>query len=486
MEEVTPDRKYWREILDQTLASGAYQELHAHTQLKELMSVMGTVSMGESVLAMVPDEDKEQLQELQQASNEASQLQQQAQQAQAQANATGMLANAAAEQADGNGAGDGQEGDQSQGQPSGGLGEMSPEQAKEIADQFAEQAQQAKANAEALQKQFETANSKLEEITQSLMGVDGSQEAFEKQRELARLGLAAAKQALEQVEEVSKSVQAWGLETGELTEQNFEEVQAVLSLIKDNPVLKIFNAMLGNLKMISARKARSKSTGDSTYIPIVEYGRDIKRMTRKQLVYLTHPALGIKAKMAWARGQLQLRGQKSEQKLGYGPVIVLTDRSGSMSGKKMIWANALTLALAHYAKLLKRTFGWVLFDTQVKKAKSWLKGLLSARDMIEIVQTGAGGGTSFESPLKKAVEMVEQDGALKKADFVLLTDGECAVSSKFLEWFLGKKKELDFHVYTVLMDVGSTTDTTAKEFSDKVLKVSDFTAKSASQVIDLL
>ncbi|MCD6399238.1 hypothetical protein J7L85_00440 [candidate division WOR-3 bacterium] len=56
--EVPADRQYWQNVLDGALKSNAYQELHAMTQLKELSSIMGTISMGESVIRNIPDEDK--------------------------------------------------------------------------------------------------------------------------------------------------------------------------------------------------------------------------------------------------------------------------------------------------------------------------------------------------------------------------------------------------------------------------------------------
>lgn len=491
-EEVSPDRRYWQELLKQTMASSAYHELHAKTQLKELMSVMGTVSMGESVLMRVPDEDKEKLQELNQAQQEANQLEQQAQQAQAQTQAAQMLAQAVMQ-----GSGEGQEGQsgqaqpqasngQPQGQPSGSSGGMTQDAAKEVANQLVEQAKQAQANADALQQQADSANSKAEEISQSLMGAEGSQEAFEKQRELARIGIAAANQAKDEMQDILDTVQAWGLEAGELTHESFEEVQHILDRVKRNPALKQFYKMLGNLRRIAARKAKSKARGENVFVAKLETGDDIKRATRRELVALTHPALQVQARMRWARGELQLRGQKSRQKLGHGAVVVCEDASGSMNGAKQQWTKALILAMVTFAKLQKRTFGWVLFDSYVHQAKSFLKGVLSAREMLEIAESRAGGGTDFERPLRKAIEMIKQEG-LKKADIVLITDGMCAVSDAFLQELLAVKKAPEVNIYTVLVNVGETTDRTVQEFSDKVIKISDLTAEEADRkVISLL
>lgn len=478
-EEVLPDRKYWQELLNQTMASSAYQELHAHTQLKELMSVMGTVSMGESVLGHIPEKDKEKLQELHQTQQEANQLSMQAQQARAEAQAAQMMAQAAMQ-----GSGEGQEGsaDTSSGNPSG----MDAKTAKEVADQLARQAQQAQANADALQQQAEDAKSKVEQLSESLMGAEGGQEAFDKQRELARIGIAAANQAKDEMKDILDTVQAWGLEAGELTRESFEEVQHILDRVKRNPALKLFYKMLGNLRRIAARKAKSKARGENVFVAKLEPGRDIKRATRRELVALTHPSLQVSARMRWARGELQLRGQKSRQKLGHGPVVVCEDASGSMNGAKQQWTKALILAMVTFAKVLKRSFGWILFDSRVHQVKTYPKGVLSAKDMLEIAESCAGGGTDFERPLRKAIEMIKQEG-LKKADIVLITDGMCAVSDAFLQELLAVKKALEVKIYTVLVNVGETTDRTVQEFSDKVIKISDLTAEEADRkVISLL
>lgn len=504
-EEVAPDRRYWQELLGQTLQSTAYEELHAQTQLKELPSVLGTIAMGESIMATVPEEDQEQLRELVEAQRQTDQLSQQAQAAQVDANAAQQLAEAAAEaagqatagQIEGEGRpqpGDGQptsgpaqpQAGQPSDQPAGGAGGLTPEQAKALANQLAEQAQQAKAQAEALQRQAGEAGAKAEELMEGLLGRPDSQEAADKQRELARIGLAAVNRAQEEVEEISKTIQAWGLEPGELTRQGFSEVQAILAALKRNPVLKKFTALLGRLRKIAARKARSKDRGEGVRVARMETGRDLKRAVPAELVALAYPALRVKALMRWARGELRLRGQKTRRKMGHGPVVVCEDASGSMDGAKQQWTKALVLALAHFAKLRRRSFGWVLFDTYVRVTRTYPQGALSVKDLLEIAESRAGGGTNFERPLREAIRMIREEG-LAKADILLITDGMCAASDEVLAELLAVKKALEVSIFTVLVNVGSTTDATVREFSDRVIAISDLTAQEAeTKVIALL
>lgn len=483
-EEVPADRRYWQKLLSETMKSSQFGELHAQTELRELQSVLGTVAMGESVIALVPKEDKEKLQKVREAQAKADQAEEQAQGLQAQADALQNAADDAESDADGQGQGQGQgQGKPSDGksggqpQPGSGRGQMSAEQAKAIANELAKQAGEAKAKAGAAQSKADEAKLQAEIAAEDLLGKPGK-EADEKLRELARIGMQAAKNTQAKVEEVSKTMEAWGLDAGELQRKSIPETLGLLERMKRSEALKKFASLLGRIRMIATRKARSKVSGEGVKIATVETGRDLKRAQRSEIVALTNPALRVKALTRWTRGELRLSGQKTKAKLGHGPVIVCEDGSGSMDGAKQQWAKAVVLSLAHYAKLQKRSFGWVLFDTVVHRANVYPVGNISPEQMLELVEARAGGGTDFEKPLRKALEMVKQAG-LKKADICLITDGECAVSDTFLREFNAARKALEINVFTVLCDVGSTSDSAVKSFSDKVEKVSAFTAEEA-------
>lgn len=463
-EAVTPDRQYWQGLLKQAMATSAYQEIHSQTQLKELLSIIGTVAMTESVIAMIPEKDKKQLQELVMSQTKADELSEQAEEAQTESQATQRLAEAMA-------------GNAGQGKLQAGEG-----QAKAIANELAKQAVEAKTKAENLQKQASEAKAKSEAQAESLMGKPGSQEAEQKLQELARIGLQAVRDAQTKVQEVSETIESWGLEEAELHRQGIPEALGMLEKMKRNKALQKFAALLGRIRKIAARKAKSKIQGEGVRITASKTGRDIKRAQTSELVALTNPALRVKALNRWTKGELQLIGQQTKQKLGHGPIIVCEDASGSMEGSKQQWAKAVTLSLAHYAKIQKRSFGWIMFDSRVQAAKTYSKGNIPAKEMLEIVESRAGGGTDFELPLKKAIEMIQKEG-LKKADICFITDGECAVSDEFLREFKAVKKTLEINVVTVLCDAGSSADKTVKEFSDRIEKASGFTAEEAEQKI---
>lgn len=75
-----------------------------------------------------------------------------------------------------------------------------------------------------------------------------------------------------------------------------------------------------------------------------------------------------------------------------------------------------------------------------------------------------------------------EKSAFKRGDIVFITDGDCYVSDKFIEEFNQKKKEKEFRVHTVLIDMsGGGAITAVKEFSDKIIQVSDLASKRGQE-----
>jgi uncharacterized protein with von Willebrand factor type A (vWA) domain len=460
-EEVGPNLQYWRQMLESTVNTSAFKQMHALTQLKELESLVGAITMGEQVLTMVPEEDKEKLQELAEQQSQVEDAEAQLGQAQGDAEAAANLM-AQLQQAMGSG------------QPSA--------QAQATMQEVQDQMQQAQEQAQQAQMTLEQAQARAQQIAEQLMGKPGSADANAKQTQLKRIAQAAATAANAEIKEVSNLLQSWGVDPAELSQGSAAQALEVVKRMKQSEAFKKFKDLLGRLRHIAARKAKSNAMREGRFVPKTEYGRDITRAQTDQLVALVHPALRYKGLQSWMRGELRLKGRKFKRALGKGPVVVCEDASGSMDGTKQQWAKAVILALAYYAKLKHRTFVWIMYDSSVRKTKVYINGNLTADDMLEIAESRAGGGTNFEAPLAKALEIIQKEG-LQKADICFITDGICAVPEKFLAEFVTTKRKMEVNVITVLMDIGDTSDATIRGFSDTVHTVSSFTAEEAGQKV---
>lgn len=465
-EEVSPSHQYWRQMLESAVQTTAYQQMHVQTQLQELPSLIGTITMGQSFLEMVPEEDREQLKQQAEAQAEADAAQQQMQQAQAQANIAEQLL--------------------AQLQQAMGIGQPS-EQAQQATEQLQSQMQQSQAKAQEAQMTLEEAKAKAEALAQQMLGKPGSEQAQKKQTQISRIAQQAATNAAKEVKEVSDLLQSWGMDPGELTREGMPKAIDIVQRMRTSKEFQKFKDLLGRMRQIAQRKAKSKQRSEGTIVSRIEYGRDISRAEKSEILNLVaHPVTRLKTLQRWGRGELRLVKQerKRKQKLGKGPIVICEDGSESMRGEKKLWSKAVCLALAYYAKLEKRTFVWIHFGSKTSRliVRIYPNGQMNAEQMLEIAETFLSSGTDFEVPLSKAIEVIREEN-LKEADIALLTDGDCAVTGTWLKKFLSEKAALEVNLISILMDVGQTSKATVQEFSDQVETVSSFTAEEAGQKV---
>jgi uncharacterized protein with von Willebrand factor type A (vWA) domain len=180
--------------------------------------------------------------------------------------------------------------------------------------------------------------------------------------------------------------------------------------------------LAGRFKRIAAAKRRQKVRHGADEIADVEQGGDLARLLPAELARFAHPRLrlaGLRDLVERQCLQYRLTGIET---LGKGPLVVCIDKSGSMDGNPDIWATAVALALLDVAQRERRAFALLGFDDAVKyESFVPIGGELPERALF----AECGGGTDVATALERALAIIEQHpGALKKADAVLITDGE--------------------------------------------------------------
>jgi uncharacterized protein with von Willebrand factor type A (vWA) domain len=122
--------------------------------------------------------------------------------------------------------------------------------------------------------------------------------------------------------------------------------------------------------------------------------------------------------------QYRLEGRES---LGKGPVVVCIDKSGSMAGPQDEWATAVALALLDVAQRQRRPFALLAFDGDIKHEVVVKPGEPLPEAALF---TPANGGTNIGRVMVRSLEIIARnEGALKKADVVLITDGDSDTST---------------------------------------------------------
>jgi uncharacterized protein with von Willebrand factor type A (vWA) domain len=140
------------------------------------------------------------------------------------------------------------------------------------------------------------------------------------------------------------------------------------------------------------------------------------------------------------------------------------------------------MALLEIAKREKRDFYGIHFGSggwngQPPELMEWFfpKGHVELPDALEYAEFFFNGGTDFEAPISRAVEVLESqfrhDGTVK-GDIIMITDGECAVSAEWLTRFDNAKRQLAFKMFGVLI---GTYGHVLETLSDKTFSIHDIT-----------
>ncbi|MHB8383025.1 MAG: VWA domain-containing protein [Candidatus Binataceae bacterium] len=218
----------------------------------------------------------------------------------------------------------------------------------------------------------------------------------------------------------------------------------------------------------------------------IERGADLGRMIPSELIAMHHPILAIDFRRRLLESDLlQYRLRDDEQK-GKGPMIVCIDVSSSMQGDKELWAKAVGLTLMDIARRGRRLFRAVMFssgDTSLKvldlnRERRYQPELAK---VIEMAEYFPGGGTDFQQPLDAAVALLEER-KLKRGDVVIITDGESQVAPEWLDHLKERKEALQFSIFGVLVDVGSSELSSLTQFADRITSVKKLSESATREI----
>lgn len=306
------------------------------------------------------------------------------------------------------------------------------------------------------------------------------------QSNLRRAMSAAAGSALQEVEAVDELVISWGLDKGSFQRLPVDKKLAILSVLKEQKKFKDMGKLVGRMRNIATASRKARLESEKVELHSVTVGNDISRLLPQELVALRKPALKRDFYRKLAEKQLMQYDLTHKSKAGRGPIVCLIDTSGSMRKEnREEWSKAVALGLAEIAAREKRAFAYALFGSSCDEliTGEFISGRPTPEQLLALAQGFIGGGTDFEKPLKFAVEKLSES-KFKKADIVLITDGECAVSEEFLTSLVQTKQHKEFRIYSVLIG-GSPRE--LNRWSDEVWSVQDlFDDRVAKELFSII
>ena len=176
----------------------------------------------------------------------------------------------------------------------------------------------------------------------------------------------------------------------------------------------------------------------------------------------------------YQRRQIKQYQRREPVYKGMGDIICCLDESGLRKGDPAAWGKAVALTLLEIAADGKRKFALIHFSGSSRcQVDIFRPGEYTAADKMRAEETFLDGGTNFQAPMKKAVQLIKEDG-FENADIVFITDGECCLSEDYQDELRQKQVAHQFTVTGVLLDKGRPgMDSSLRPFSQNVYRTSE-------------
>ena len=266
-----------------------------------------------------------------------------------------------------------------------------------------------------------------------------------------------------------------GFSYADLQAAGGEDFTALAQALRGNAAIKELARKMGRAYISEQRKKQTRIPQASrSEVHGTHRSDDVMRLLPSELLNLEDEALENLFYARLLEKQLQtyelqgttlIPGETTEaQRKRTGPVVACLDTSGSMGGTPLLKAKALLLAIANILRQEERSLHVLLFGAADEIREFALEDPQHSAGLLHFLRQGFGGGTNFEAPLARAMQIIEQHPAYEKADVLMISDGDCQLSDHFCQHLHQRKAALDCMVYSVLCDGQRVAD----GFSDEV------------------
>ncbi|KOR24369.1 VWA domain-containing protein [Clostridium sp. L74] len=286
----------------------------------------------------------------------------------------------------------------------------------------------------------------------------------------------AFNEAEEEVREATSYIKDWGLgdKPNKSSKISFSDKVGALERIRKSKKLKELSDIIGRFKESALKDQKNKHKDGAAAIKSVKIGNDIIHTLPSEKMLLVNKTTKKEFYRKFNQKQLLQHELESDKLKAKGPMVICIDMSSSMKGIKEKWSKAVAIALLEIAQQQKRNFAAILFNEDATEPIIIEKDKKDPEKILDIAERFDGGGTLFETPLEKALEVIEQS-KFKKADIVFITDGHSYTHPDFINKFNKMKDDKEFKVLSVLIYAGSKIGNieSLKLFSDDIITIGE-------------
>ena len=229
-------------------------------------------------------------------------------------------------------------------------------------------------------------------------------------------------------------------------QEDTRRMDLAAKLMNDQRLRQIMK-LAGRMRRMADSNRRVRDPQGRTEVVGVTTGNDIVRALPTELSLMKNKTLRRSQLIKFAESKMAQYKMEGVEPMGKGPIVVMLDTSGSMmSGDRIMWAAACTLACMGTAIKEKRTFTVIGFNEQVTFTyrvdsdgtawdcldSGWSQINDGPREVaLRIASMQVGGGTSFGHVFERGLTICSSEVS-KRADLVLITDGHAKLPNNDL------------------------------------------------------
>ncbi|MFI7501701.1 vWA domain-containing protein [Streptomyces sp. NPDC049687] len=297
----------------------------------------------------------------------------------------------------------------------------------------------------------------------------------------------AAAKAAEAAREEAALMRAWGVAPGQLERMPFDQRAMLAERLRSDRLAR-WAELIGRFRQMADGERARKVENATGELVGVTLGNDLSRVIPSELAGLGLPELRAVFAVRYAAGELMLYDSQGEQATGQGAVIACVDTSHSMyeagpgGVTREAWAKACALALLDQARHAGRDFVGILFSAadKIQVFRFPADQPAEIAQVLDFAETFLGGGTSYQTPLSAAGELLEEefnDAARTRGDIVMITDDDCGVTEEWMRGWNDAKHRLGFRVFGVAVGAPrvAEADSVLQALCDNLRSIEDLT-----------
>ena len=293
--------------------------------------------------------------------------------------------------------------------------------------------------------------------------------------DLRRAASQAAQQAKDSVEGLEATLTSFGTNPGELSRMPAQQRFELAARIQNNETLRQLADKVGRMVRFAMGEQARKIVHGRDEVYDIELGNDISQVLPSELATLADDDSAVLFFKKFTEKELMQYKLRGTEKVAKGAIVCMIDTSGSMYGHPETWAKAVGIALLNIAAKQGRDFYGILFSSAHDALQEFHfpKGIADIEQVLDFAEFMYGGGTDFEKPIGRGVEVLQEqynNDDAQKGDLVLITDGESYVSDDWRDRYFNAKDLLAFRMYGCLIGVHSDT---LNVLADQTYRITD-------------